>query len=259
MGPGKELTLLPNEVTVIIEERIVKVRAGAWKYREDGVHRPGLLRTPISTANTPEDRQLTWYLYGDERYRLCQEIILGSGGLRMLRDLGYSNIDDYHLNEGHAAFLLLELIREMGYENYDRVRERGIFTTHTPVSAGHDRFQLGPGEPGDAPLHGRPVAEDDAHRGRSMTEIALRYSHYINGVSEKHADVSRAMYGREDVDCITNGIHSLTWVSPEMDGLLHEIHPLVDNAPERLVKAALIPSRRSALPTGRPRGGCWTT
>ena len=250
--PGKELTLLPNEVTVIIEERIVKVRAWCLEIQgRTGFTVPVYFLDTDLDGNTPEDRELTWYLYGgDERYRLCQEIILGSGGLRMLRDLGYSNIDDYHLNEGHAAFLLLELIREMGYENYDRVRERGIFTTHTPVSAGHDRFSWD--------LVNRVMHRSMAGRLRrmmptedvSMTEIALRYSHYINGVSEKHAEVSRAMYGREDVDCITNGIHSLTWVSPEMALLFTKYIPGWDNAPERLVKASQIPVEEIRLAHG---------
>ena len=140
--PEKQLALLPHEVTVMIEGRIVKVRAWCLELQgRTGFTVPIYFLDTDVGGNSPADRELTWYLYGgDERYRLCQEIILGSGGLRMLRDLGYSNIDDYHLNEGHAAFLALELIREMGYENYDRVREKGIFTTHTPVSAGHDHF-----------------------------------------------------------------------------------------------------------------------
>lgn len=241
--PEKELTLLPNEVTVMIENRIVKVRA--WFLEIQG--RTGFtvpiyfLDTDVE-GNTPGDRELTWQLYGgDQRYRLCQEIILGSGGLRMLRDLGYANIDDYHLNEGHAAFIALELIREMGYESYERVREKGIFTTHTPVSAGHDHFSWdlinAVMDSSMANRLRRMMPTDDV----SMTEIALRYSRYINGVSRKHTEVSRAMYKREDVDCITNGIHSLTWVSPEMAALFSRHIPGWDNAPEFLVKAIQIP------------------
>ncbi len=241
--PEKQLALLPHEVTVMIEGRIVKVRAWCLELQgRTGFTVPIYFLDTDVEGNSPADRELTWYLYGgDERYRLCQEIILGSGGLRMLRDLGYSNIDDYHLNEGHAAFLALELIREMGYENYDRVREKGIFTTHTPVSAGHDHFSWD--------LINRVMDGSMAARLRrmmptedvSMTEIALRYSRYINGVSEKHAQVSRTMYGREDVDCITNGIHTLTWVSPEMAEVFTKYIPGWDNAPERLVKAVQIP------------------
>jgi len=241
--PEKELTLLPNEVTVMIEDRIVKVRAWCLELQgRTGFTVPIYFLDTDVEGNTSADRELTWYLYGgDERYRLCQEIILGSGGLRVLRDMGYANIDDYHLNEGHAAFIALELIREMGYESYDRVREKGVFTTHTPVSAGHDHFTWD--------LINRVMDSSMARRLRrmmptedvSMTEIALRYSRYINGVSKKHTQVSRAMYGRNDVDCITNGIHTLTWVSPEMEKLFTKHIPGWDNAPERLVKAVQIP------------------
>ncbi|GAB6280726.1 MAG: alpha-glucan family phosphorylase [Thermovirga sp.] len=242
-NPETELTLLPNEVTVLIESRVVKVRA--WcrelKGKTEFTVPVYFLDTDVE-GNTPEDRQLTWYLYGgDQRYRLCQEIILGSGGLRMLRDLGYANIDDYHLNEGHAAFLLLELIREMGYEQYEKAREHGIFTTHTPVSAGHDHFSWD--------LINRVMDSSMAKRlhrmmptdSVSMTEIALRYSHYINGVSRKHTEVSRAMFKRDDVDCITNGIHSSTWAGPEMSALFSKHITGWDNAPERLVQAMYIP------------------
>jgi len=242
-NPETELTLLPNEVTVLIESRVVKVRA--WcrelKGKTEFTVPVYFLDTDVE-GNTPEDRQLTWYLYGgDQRYRLCQEIILGSGGLRMLRDLGYANIDDYHLNEGHAAFLLLELIREMGYEQYEKAREHGIFTTHTPVSAGHDHFSWD--------LINRVMDSSMAKRlhrmmptnSVSMTEIALRYSHYINGVSRKHTEVSRAMFKRNDVDCITNGIHSSTWAGPEMSTLFSKHITGWDNAPERLIQAMYIP------------------
>lgn len=251
--PEDELVLLPNMVTVMIESREVKVRAWCHEVRgKDEYTVPVYFLDTDVEGNTPEDRKLTWYLYGgDQRYRLCQEIILGSGGLRMLRDLGYANIDDYHLNEGHAAFLLLELIREMGYEQYEKAREHGIFTTHTPVSAGHDHFSWD--------LINRVMDSSMAKRLRrmmptddvSMTEIALRYSRYINGVSRKHTEVSRCMFKRDDVDCITNGIHSLTWVGPEMAALFSKHIPGWENAPERLVQAMYIPVeevRKAHLP-----------
>ncbi|MDO9509063.1 MAG: alpha-glucan family phosphorylase, partial [Thermovirgaceae bacterium] len=241
--PEKDLTLLPNEVTVMIESRQVKVRAWCYeiKGRDEYTVPVYFLDTDVE-GNSHEDRKLTWHLYGgDQRYRLCQEIILGSGGLRMIRDLGYSNIDNYHLNEGHAAFLALELIREMGYERYEKVREKGIFTTHTPVSAGHDHFSWdlinSVMDSSMAKRLRRMMPTDDV----SMTEIALRYSRYINGVSRKHTEVSRAMFKRDDVDCITNGIHSLTWAGPEMAALFSKHMPGWENAPERLVQAMYIP------------------
>ena len=221
--PGKELTLLPNEVTVIIEERIVKVRAWCLEIQgRTGFTVPVYFLDTDLDGNTPEDRELTWYLYGgDERYRLCQEIILGSGGLRMLRDLGYSNIDDYHLNEGHAAFLLLELIREMGYENYDRVRERGIFTTHTPVSAGHDRFSWD--------LVNRVMHRSMAGRLRrmmptedvSMTEIAPLQPLHKRRLETRG---QQAMYGGRRLHHQRHPFAHV--VSPEMAGLFTKHIPV---------------------------------
>jgi starch phosphorylase len=242
-NPEDELTLLPNEVTVIIEGREVKVRAWSLeiKGKDEFVVPVYFLDTDVET-NAPQDRQLSWYLYGgDIRYRLCQEIILGSGGLRMLRDLGYANIEKFHLNEGHAAFLLLELLREQGYESYEHIREQGVFTTHTPVSAGHDYFSWDLINSTMNPSMARRLRRMMPADSVSMTDIALRYSRYVNGVSKKHAEVSRSMYHRNDVDCITNGIHTDTWVSPEMADLFDRHITGWRNAPERLVYAMNIP------------------
>jgi starch phosphorylase len=241
--PADELELLPNEVTVMIEGREVTVRAWTIEIegRDDFVVPVYFLDTDVET-NTPQDRQLSWYLYGgDARYRLCQEIVLGSGGLRMLRDLGFSNIESFHLNEGHAAFLLLELLREQGYESYDRIREQGVFTTHTPVSAGHDYFGWDLINSTMNPAMAKRLRRMMSTESVSMTDIALKYSHYVNGVSKKHTEVSRKMYDRNDVDCITNGIHVDTWTSPEMAGLFDRHINGWRNAPERLVVAMNIP------------------
>jgi starch phosphorylase len=242
-NPSDELELLPNEVTVMIEGREVTVRAWTTEIegKDDFVVPVYFLDTDVKT-NTPQDRQLSWYLYGgDARYRLCQEIVLGSGGLRMLRDLGFSNIESFHLNEGHAAFLLLELLREQGYESYDRIREQGVFTTHTPVSAGHDYFGWDLINSTMNPAMAKRLRRMMSTESVSMTDIALKYSHYVNGVSKKHTEVSRNMYDRNDVDCITNGIHVDTWTSPEMAGLFDRHINGWRNAPERLVVAMNIP------------------
>ncbi|MFP4481533.1 MAG: alpha-glucan family phosphorylase [Thermovirgaceae bacterium] len=242
-NPADELELLPNEVTVMIEGREVTVRAWTIEIegKDDFVVPVYFLDTDVET-NTPQDRQLSWYLYGgDARYRLCQEIVLGSGGLRMLRDLGYSNIESFHLNEGHAAFLLLELLREQGYESYDRIREHGVFTTHTPVSAGHDHFSWDLINSTMNPAMAKRLRRMIAAESVSMTDIALKYSHYVNGVSKKHTEVSRKMYGRDDVDCITNGIHVDTWIGPEMADLFDRNIKGWRNAPERLVGTMNIP------------------
>jgi len=141
-NPEEKLTLLPNEVNVEIEGRPVHVRV--WVYEivgQSGYIVPIYFLDTDYDKNTPEDRTFSWYLYGgDLRYRLCQEMILGIGGLRILRDLGYNNINTFHLNEGHAGFLALELLREQGYVDFAKIKEQVVFTSHTPVPAGHDYF-----------------------------------------------------------------------------------------------------------------------
>jgi starch phosphorylase len=139
--------LMPPAVHVLIEGRSVVVRA--WQHDVIGTTGyvvPLLLLDTDVEANSQSDRELTAYLYGgDERYRLAQEVLLGVGGLRMLRALGYTQLERFHLNEGHASLLELELLRESQNPStqewdFERVRARCVFTTHTPVPAGHDQF-----------------------------------------------------------------------------------------------------------------------
>jgi starch phosphorylase len=151
--------------------------------------------------NSDYDRTLTQYLYGgDEKYRLAQEIILGVGGVRMLRKLGYRGIKRYHLNEGHASLLALELLKERkgkgaaGWD-FEGVRESCVYTTHTPVPAGHDRFLYDLVK--DVLREYLPLevikmlgGEDDLN----MSVLALNLSHYINGVAKKHGEVSRGCF-----------------------------------------------------------------
>ncbi len=242
--PAKELTMLPNRVKITIQGREIQI--AVWVYEIIGATGYPLpvyfLDTDIE-PNHPDDRKLCWYLYGgDNRYRLCQEFILGVGGLRMLRDLGYMNIDTFHLNEGHAGFLTLELMREQGYYDPDKIRDQVVFTTHTPVPAGHDYFEFNMID---------QVFPDDArntiHRmmpdmpGVSMTELGLRYSRYVNGVAKKHAEVSNAMFKMETVDWVTNGVHPTTWVSSGMRKLYNKHIPGWELDPGRLVQALTIP------------------
>ena len=129
--PAQELTLLPNRISIRLQGREIQV--GVWVYEiigESGYPLPVYFLDTDFEPNHPDDRKLSWYLYGgDNRYRLCQEFVLGVGGLRILRDLGYKNIDTFHLNEGHAGFLTLELMREMGYYDPDKIREQVVFTS----------------------------------------------------------------------------------------------------------------------------------
>ncbi len=181
-------------------------------------------------ANLPEnsdaDRALTDVLYGgDARYRLCQEAILGLGGVRMLRALGYDGLTRFHMNEGHAALLGVELLEEAARAagrdtvteaDIERVRSLCVFTTHTPVAAGHDQFPLDLvyrvlGEP---PRNWQDWRDAIAPEGRlNMTRLALNLSHYVNGVAKRHGEVSRLMFARYKIDSITNGIHAAIWAS----------------------------------------------
>lgn len=145
--PSKFVRLLPPTIHVSIEGRPIVVRA--WQYDITGLTGyviPLVLLDTNFEENAVGDRELTRYLYGgDERYRLAQEVVLGIGGVKMLRALGYTHVERFHMNEGHAALLAIELLRERKQTepaawDFDGVRRDCIFTTHTPVPAGHDRF-----------------------------------------------------------------------------------------------------------------------
>ncbi|MDD5553855.1 MAG: alpha-glucan family phosphorylase, partial [Candidatus Omnitrophica bacterium] len=210
----------------------------AWEFTVKGI-KDSDVPVYYLDANIPEnseyDRGLTSFLYGgDQQYRLCQEVILGIGGVRMLEALGYKNIQKYHMNEGHAGLLTLELLdkikRERGSavndEDIDSVRNKCIFTTHTPVPAGHDRF---PVELVRTVLRSDlPFARPDiflSGNEMNMTLTALNLSRYVNGVAKSHGEVSREMFPGHSIDSITNGIHLRSWVSGHFKKLFDKYIP----------------------------------
>jgi starch phosphorylase len=208
------LTLLPTTTTVKIEGREVKVRV--WFYPVKGISDfivPVFFLDTNLEENSEWDRILTKELYGgDNRYRLAQEIVLGIGGVRILQELGYKTIDRYHMNEGHAALGTLELYRQ--FNSIDKVRDQCVFTTHTPVAAGHDQFDLSYAKPMLGDMIPDNLLNDITFKNKlNMTRLALYFSHYINGVAKKHGEVSRLMFPGHSIDSITNGVHSKTWVS----------------------------------------------
>jgi glycogen phosphorylase len=228
---------LEPTVTVNLEGRDVKLKA--WKFDVPGF---GKNAVPVYFLDTklPEngdwDRTLTDDLYGgDTYYRLCQEVILGIGGARMLRALGHDQIERFHMNEGHAAFLTLELLQQqcreaargsVPAEDIDAVRQKCVFTTHTPVPAGHDTFPM---EAVRRVLGnhlglqaGGQIWHDEA---LNMTHLALTLSHYINGVAKKHGEVSSHMYAPYRIDSITNGVHAATWTSEPFRALFDKFIP----------------------------------
>lgn len=219
-SPADHMQRVGPVVSVTLEGHEVKV--GAWVYEIRGLHGhvvPVYFLDTNLSQNSPADREITKYLYGGDGFmRLKQEVVLGIGGVRMLRALGYQDVGTFHMNEGHAAFLTLELLRERGFRD-DAVRPSCAFTTHTPVKAGHDVFSydMAYRVVGDMlPWHIRNLAGQDS---LSMTLLAMHLSRYTHGVSRIHGAVSRSMFPGENIDYITNGVHATTWACPEMQAL----------------------------------------
>ena len=231
------LVELPQRVSVLIEGRNVQVRA--WCYEVPG---PGGFNVPVYfldtdlPGNDDQDRTLTHFLYGgDQRYRLAQEVILGIGGVRMLRALHHEKIQRFHMNEGHSSLLALELLDEeaaragrqtISREDVAAVQEKCVFTTHTPVAAGHDQF------PVDLVIQvlGRHEVEEMKDVFccgdlLNMTYLALNLSHYVNGVAKKHGEISRHMFAGYNIDAITNGIHPATWSAEPFSRLYDQYIP----------------------------------
>lgn len=248
---GEFLQPLAETAEVTIDGRAVHVRA--WRYDVVGVAGakvPVLLLDTELPENDPLDRALCGRLYsGDERYRLAQEVVLGVGSVRLLDGLGYSGIDRYHMNEGHAALAPLELARRLNAGRpemewrFDDVRRRSVFTTHTPVAAGHDHFSREIAERVLGGLVPPRVLEMLGGSGQlDMTSLALNLSGYVNGVARKHAEVSRQMHPGYGIHHITNGVHSKTWTAPAFRALYDRHLPGWDADPSMLRNAIALPS-----------------
>jgi starch phosphorylase len=247
--PNRFARALPARVEVAIEGRPVKVRA--WRYDIAGFTGftvPLLLLDTNLEENSPSDRELTSWLYGgDERYRLAQEIILGIGGVRMLRALGYTGIERFHMNEGHAALLVVELLRERNHRgaaawDFSTIRSESIFTTHTPVAAGRDQFSydLVQGVMGE-PLPLEVIRMLGGQDRLNMTYLALNMSKYVNGVARKHGEVSQELFPGYRIDYVTNGVHSRTWTADGFRELYDRFIPGWGNDPSCLRYAVSIP------------------
>ncbi len=234
--PEDRLERLKPLTPVYVDGRELHVQA--WKYvvQGRGGHEvPVLLLDARVPGNTPEDAALTDHLYGgDENYRLCQEVILGLGGRRMLGALGLQGIRVFHMNEGHSSLLTLGLLeqqlaglRDPSEDDIETVRKQCVFTTHTPVPAGHDKFsrvltQNILGKDRVALLDAAQCWHDAM---LNMTYLGLRFSHYINGVAMHHGDVSRGMFPEYPVHAITNGVDAGRWISPEFQKLFDQHIP----------------------------------
>ena len=247
-------------VAVGLESRQVELRA--WRYVVKGVRGyevPIYFLDADLPNNDARDRELTGSLYGgDPYYRLSQELLLGVGGVRMLQALGHTELMRYHMNEGHAALLTMELLEEEAAqdgrtsikgEDIAKVRSKCVFTTHTPVPAGHDKFpvefltRLFPEQArlfdGTDPAQVELIRsilqveqnysnfQEAAKHGASvnMTYLALSLSNFVNGVAKLHGEVSRRMFPNVPIEAITNGVHAATWASPAFQDLFDRYIP----------------------------------
>ena len=208
-----------------------EVKAKIWRYTVEGEKDSVnvlFLDTGLD-SNTEADRKLTSRLYmGGNETRLCQEALLGIGGVRALEKIGVDT-DYYHMNEGHSALLTTETDTEK------------VFTTHTPVPAGHDTF---------SPQLVKKVLPEEKNRQLdlseelNMTELALENSRYANGVSDRHAEVSREMFPDYTFDAVTNGVHSPTWSAEPFSSIYNEEIPKWKVDPARLTKVAGVKDNR---------------
>jgi starch phosphorylase len=252
--PSRYMSLLSAKTAVQIEGRDVAVQA--WQYNVESLTRgcvPIFFLDTDVPENIPEDREITHYLYGgDLAYRLKQEIVLGIGGVRMLHELGFE-IKKYHMNEGHSSLLTLELLNrfkrpiedvwdEKLVWDVEKVKELCVFTTHTPIDAGHDRF------PYDLVLRimGEPIPLNvlknlGGQESLNMTRLGLNLSEFLNGVAKKHSEVSRTMFPGYEISAITNGVHTFTWTCDSFKKLFDKYLPGWANEPELFVRVGRIP------------------
>lgn len=252
--PANFMTPLKDRVIVHIENREVFI--GAWLNIVESMRGPKIPVIFLDTdlpENAPEDRGITHHLYGgDQIYRLKQEIVLGIGGTRMLDELGFE-IRKYHMNEGHSSLLTLELLKRYKKDieevwderlvwDVEKIRSLCVFTTHTPVAAGHDQF---PYELVQKIMHDiLPIDVIKELAGReylNLTLLALNLSNYVNGVAKKHGEVSKGMFPGYEIHAITNGVHSFTWTCDSFKKLYDKYLPGWANEPEIFVRVGRIP------------------
>ena len=254
--PSESMKMAPEKVDVTIEGR--KVYIQTWVYfvkSPKGGEIPVFFLDTNLPENSEEDRELTYHLYGrDDNYRIKQEVILGIGGVKMLKTLGFK-IKKYHMNEGHAAFLTLELLHQFKSDveevwdesfvwNFEAVKELCVFTTHTPVEAGHDKFSYELYRNVIGEYFPENILHDLAGKENlNMTLLALNMSNDVNGVAKKHGEVSQNMFPGYKINSITNGVHSYTWTCDSFKKLFDKYLPGWANEPELFVRIDLIPNK----------------
>ena len=232
-------TLPPAGRIIQLQLQGREITLRAWRFDVVGVTGhviPVFLLDSDVDGNDPWDRRLTDHLYGgDTYYRLCQEAILGLGGIHLLHALGCQP-EVCHMNEGHASLLAVGLLEarltpaplsEATEEDADAIAQQCVFTTHTPVPAGHDQFGLDQMQQVLGHERASVIERFGALHNNllNMTYLALRFSRYVNGVAMQHGKVSQAMFPQVHVHAITNGVHAATWLSPHFQQLFDKEIP----------------------------------
>lgn len=215
--PGPFMKKHEERIRVIIENREVQI--SIWEMEIKGRHGhvvPVYFLSTFLPENPEWDRDITKYLYSSNGYtRLCQEAILGLGGVRALNAMGHADVDVYHMNEGHSAFLTLELLRKSHYRE-DAVKNQCTFTTHTPIPAGHDYFGYDLVYKTINKIIPLNIKELATQERLGMTQLALNLSKKANSVSAKHREVCQNMFPEHTFENVTNGVYHSRWVGDHM-------------------------------------------
>ncbi|MBY9017820.1 MAG: alpha-glucan family phosphorylase [Candidatus Lokiarchaeota archaeon] len=234
-----EFEKIAKPITIKIEDKEVLVTA--WLYKvigQSGHIIPVYLLTTDVEGNEDWMKQMTGSLYDStSRWnRIVQEQILGIGAVKLLKSQGYENLKVYHLNEGHGSFSIVELYKNLG--DLEKVKERVVFTTHTPVPAGHDKFDqklVDKVFENRFPSEIRKLADDKG--SLNMTFLGINVSRYQNGVAKKHGEISRKMFPNANIDYITNGIHLPFWISKPIRKMFERKWPNWKSNPHLLQNA----------------------
>ncbi|MDP6869633.1 MAG: alpha-glucan family phosphorylase [Candidatus Poseidoniaceae archaeon] len=247
IDPANHLTDTGVEITLPLDGSNLVARI--WKEEIKGISGhmvPVFFMDTFHPQNSEEHRRLCSRLYGgDDSVRIRQEYLLGVGGVRLLEQLGF-DFKGLHLNEGHCTFALLEMLNK-GWTR-EQLANRVLFTTHTPVPAGHDRFEwddvnevLGELLPEDSMQLVKEAGDPEEGRRISMSHLAVALSGPVNAVSNLNAWVASSMFADQHIAPITNGVHHLTWTSPAMAELFDDYLPGWKSEPAKLAHAGKIP------------------
>lgn len=236
-----QLTKLPDVIEITIAGTIVKV--GCWRYDIVGLSGfvvPVYLLDTNLAVNPDWVRDITKNLYAVDDYRLMQEILIGFGGINMLRKLGFNSISTYHLNEGHTSLVTLALLSENNYQDSE-VKKRCVFSTHTPIPEGHDKFPYDTAYrlAGDyLPWHIKKLAGENE---LSLTHLALNLSRKAFAVSAKHQETSTKLFPGYNFNYVTNGVHLRSWVHNHLQDIFNQHLPGWLENPNLLNSCFLIP------------------